>query len=128
MRPDWNGGDGRNHYILAADDGFPNNLFWLLIGQAGELVLQTSAGRVGADPTMKLRSEPLGWRAGEWHFVQCEWGPDAARLFADGMPVAGTEQVVVPPSLGAVLHMGNLHNGGWCLDGTLDDLRIRRGQ
>ena len=127
VRPDWDAGDGRNHYLLATDGGFPNNLFWLVVGTDGQLVLEASAGKVGADPTMKLTTDPLGWRQGQWHFVQCEWSPTAAKLFVDGLLAASTDTPVLPPSVGPRLYIGNLHNGGWCLDGTLDDFEILRG-
>ena len=126
VRPDWDGGDDRNHYLLSADDGFPNNLFWLLVGKAGELVLQTSAGRVGKDPTMRLATDPLGWRRGEWHVVRCEWSAARAALFVDGILAASTDDPIIPPRIGPRVVLGNLFNGSWCLDGTLDDVHIRR--
>lgn len=124
VKPDWDGGDGRNHYLFSADAGFPTNLFWLLIGKDGALVLQTSSGRVSRDPTMRLATPPLGWRKGEWHVVRCEWDHEAATLFVDGVAAASTTDVVLPPTVGPRIHVGNLYNGAWCFDGVLDDFHI----
>lgn len=124
VRPDWAGGDDRNHYILSADNTFPNDLFWLLIAQDGSLRLQTSDGKLNVGPSMKLASRPLNWQPGEWHFVSCRWGSSGAQLLVDGLEVAATEDVVVPPQLGQELHIGNLFNRAWCFDGAIDDLHI----
>jgi hypothetical protein len=125
VRPDWSSGDDRNHYIVSSDDGFPNNLFWLLVARDGSLVFQASDGALGEGLTMRLSSQPLNWKAGEWHFLNCRWSPKKVQLFVDGVEVAATGDVALPSELGDRLYVGNLFNGAWCFEGAIDDLHIR---
>ena len=75
---------------------------------------------------MRLTTPALNWKNGQWHVVRCEWNKRTAKLFVDGLLAAVTQEPVTPTSVGKHVFVGNLFNGGWCLDGVLDDFQILR--
>ena len=119
VRPLWSsascveGGTGPGAYGSVAEVGVTGvtpSVWSLRVvpdGSALSLVGESDGGRV------ELLNAPIAWRAGVWHLVALNFGPEGTALFIDGrLAVEGAGTAPVPPGL-ACLVLGSSQIGGW---------------
>jgi len=122
IRPDWDAGDGKRHWLFTDDKG----RFKIFKYANGNLYFQLQDDSKGYNC-----STPCRWRAGEWHHVAAVWrninsGKADAELalYVDGVLeklVVEKLGVSVPP---AYFFIGTNRDGTEPADAAIDGLRI----
>jgi hypothetical protein len=120
LRPNWDGGDGRNYTfwevgsewfnrMRTTKDG-ANNLRFLVWDSTTEYGVAYNVG---------------DWQSGEWHHIAVTWEGTNIALFIDGVQRGSSDNARPPDSLGASLSVGaSLGGSGQEADAVIDEFRI----
>ncbi len=119
IRPQWDGGDGRDHVFFALASGWFNRIR-IAKGRDNRLSFTMWDGRRSSVVAYDVSE----WRAGEWHHVAVTWEPGQAVLYLDGRQRGWTGAPAIPEVVPDTIYVGTSRWLEQPADAAIDELRV----